>query len=197
MFDPASMTTEQGTRVRRKSAFKELGLDDFNDTPARRPSPERPALKVRFRSKNDIFEPKDIHGEDEWEDTSAETSEDEGTIRLAIPKARARPTTDKFALVAFVLIISTLIAQLVPMGKSRMLSVEAVPPNMAERDSPRLLSKRQDSSDPTDYCKKWGHQSALVNGTLYLYGGRKSMTASQTSNTWSELNCSRDCESSD
>src|SRR6202007_986502 len=37
---------------------------------------------------------------------------------------------------------------------------------------------------PTDVCKRWSQQSALVNGTLYLYGGQSSTTSDQTSNTW-------------
>ncbi|KAB8336988.1 hypothetical protein FH972_021292 [Carpinus fangiana] len=40
-------------------------------------------------------------------------------------------------------------------------------------------------NDPTDYCKKWSQQSALVNGTLYLYGGRAITDPSQTSDEWS------------
>jgi hypothetical protein len=125
--------------------------------------------------------------QDEWEDTSASSSEDETSVRLRVPRVRARPSSDKFALIAFVIIISTMIAQLVPSGKSRMLSVGAAPPMAADAAAVQFSSKRQNSDDPTDYCKKWGHQSALVNGTLYLYGGRKAMTASQRSDTWSMI----------
>jgi hypothetical protein len=179
-------SSDESMRLRRKSAFKEVGLNPGHEISGRRRSPRRPALKVRFRSKNDIFEPPIASSEqEEWEDTSASSSDDETTVRLRLPRARARPTSDKFALIAFVIIISTMIAQIVPSGKSRMLSVGAAPPMPANEASAKALSKRQNSDDPTDYCKKWGHQSALVNGTLYLYGGRKAMTASQTSDTWS------------
>lgn len=44
------------------------------------------------------------------------------------------------------------------------------------------LVKRQNS--PTDICTRWSHQSALVNGTLYVYGGRATKDAGQMSNTW-------------
>ena len=44
------------------------------------------------------------------------------------------------------------------------------------------LSKRADS--PTDVCFRWAQQSALVNGTLYLYGGQAMIEAGQNSNTW-------------
>lgn len=42
--------------------------------------------------------------------------------------------------------------------------------------------KREDT--PTDVCSRWSHQSAVVNGTLYLYGGRSSQAAGQEENTW-------------
>ncbi|KAI9670481.1 MAG: hypothetical protein M1817_004348 [Caeruleum heppii] len=44
------------------------------------------------------------------------------------------------------------------------------------------LSKRQDS--PTDVCLRWSHQSAIVNGTLYLYGGQAKTSPTQTQNRW-------------
>ena len=45
------------------------------------------------------------------------------------------------------------------------------------------LVPRQTITD-TDVCNRWSQQSALVNGTLYLYGGHTTTTADQTSNTW-------------
>ena len=36
----------------------------------------------------------------------------------------------------------------------------------------------------TDVCNRWSQQSALINGTIYLYGGRATTDASQTSNEW-------------
>ncbi|KAF2088406.1 hypothetical protein K490DRAFT_72831 [Saccharata proteae CBS 121410] len=44
------------------------------------------------------------------------------------------------------------------------------------------LSKRADS--PADVCTRWSQATALVNGTLYIYGGRTTTSSSQTSNTW-------------
>ena len=42
----------------------------------------------------------------------------------------------------------------------------------------------QRQNDPTDYCKIWSQQSAMINGTIYLFGGRKTTDADQTSDTW-------------
>jgi len=36
----------------------------------------------------------------------------------------------------------------------------------------------------TDVCQRWSGQSALVNGTLYYYGGRSNTDPTQTDNTW-------------
>jgi hypothetical protein len=180
----SSSSGDEGTRQRRKSAFKETGLVDENDAGARPPSPKRPELKVRFRSKNDIFE---LSNADEaWENTSAESSEDETSIKVRLPRQRTRPSSDTFALIAFVVIFSTIIVQLIGSGKSRMLSVDAAPPMAPSKGSVQMLNKRQDSSDPTDWCKKWSGQTAIINGTLYMYGGRKTLESSQTSNTWSQ-----------
>ncbi|OJD36978.1 kelch repeat protein [Diplodia corticola] len=44
------------------------------------------------------------------------------------------------------------------------------------------LEKRADS--PTDVCTRWSHATAIVNGTLYIYGGRATTDADQSSNTW-------------
>lgn len=45
------------------------------------------------------------------------------------------------------------------------------------------LVTRQAVTD-TNVCNRWSQQSALVNGTIYLYGGRATTTADQTSGTW-------------
>jgi hypothetical protein len=49
--------------------------------------------------------------------------------------------------------------------------------------SARTLQKRDNS--PTNVCKRWSQQSAIVNGTLYLYGGRATLSSDQKSNQWS------------
>lgn len=46
------------------------------------------------------------------------------------------------------------------------------------------LSRRADS--PTDVCTRFSHQSAIINGTLYIYGGQATTEAGQESNKWSK-----------
>ncbi|KAF2671032.1 hypothetical protein BT63DRAFT_432238 [Microthyrium microscopicum] len=47
--------------------------------------------------------------------------------------------------------------------------------------SPQLQAR---ANSPTDVCKRWSQQSSIVNGTLYLYGGRATTSSTQNSNTW-------------
>lgn len=47
-----------------------------------------------------------------------------------------------------------------------------------------VLETRADS--PTDVCTRWSHQSAVINGTLYIYGGQATTEPGQTSNKWSK-----------
>ncbi|KAK0645761.1 hypothetical protein B0T16DRAFT_509581 [Cercophora newfieldiana] len=37
---------------------------------------------------------------------------------------------------------------------------------------------------PTKVCKRWSQQTALLNGTLYIYGGQAKTTSDQRSDTW-------------
>ena len=44
------------------------------------------------------------------------------------------------------------------------------------------ITKRDNS--PTDVCSRWSHQAAIVNGTIYIYGGHATNTSGQGQNTW-------------
>lgn len=50
-----------------------------------------------------------------------------------------------------------------------------------ERNTVRL-SERQE--DVASVCLRWSQQSAIVNGTLYLYGGQARSTPTQNQDTW-------------
>lgn len=54
-----------------------------------------------------------------------------------------------------------------------------IPPR--RNDAP-TLDRRADS--PTDVCFRWAQQSAVNNGTLYLYGGQATTSSTQDSNAW-------------
>ena len=153
--------------ARRRSVFREVGLagPDTEVQPVpRTTSHSRPRHPVRFNSKVEVHEAV----EHEWEEET--------------PPAVPIASVSKRGLLAARLCFFTfLLAFLVPLLQSFQLLrfAKATPINEADA----RLVQRQDSA--TSICKRWSHQSALVNGTLYLYGGRASTDPSQTTNTWS------------
>ena len=49
------------------------------------------------------------------------------------------------------------------------------------KENERLLSRQ---TTDTDVCTRWSQQSAILNGTIYVYGGHATSTQGQTDNTW-------------
>ncbi|KAF2420757.1 hypothetical protein EJ08DRAFT_598111 [Tothia fuscella] len=91
----------------------------------------------------------------------------------------------RLSLVACLLAIAIPITHFSSLGTSSRPILGATGVPVPEPQSPVFddqVLKR--ATSPTDYCKRWSQQSALVNGTMYLYGGRKSTSSSQTDNTW-------------
>ncbi|OJD15001.1 hypothetical protein AJ78_04723 [Emergomyces pasteurianus Ep9510] len=61
-------------------------------------------------------------------------------------------------------------------------AVTASPDRISERLGGNKILRRADT--PTDVCKRWSQQTAVVNGTIYIYGGRSMTDSSQKDNTW-------------
>lgn len=167
--------------LRRSSAFLEVGLggdDPIVDAKLRREA--RPKLSVRFRSKVEIVEPEAI--------------DDCGTSHYAHPSPRREmpfffPTFPRllFLVLVIVLIVPSL-------HTSPLLQVDANPvqpragaleQNLRRSNALRGIPHNKRADTSTTICKRWSQQSALVNGTLYLYSGRSTTSASQNSDTWS------------
>lgn len=159
----------------RSSAFTEVGLEGHDEIIDSKQSLPRPRLQVRFRSNVSIVE------------TDATVVQPEPSKPIARPHGRF----DSAALPQMIFFILAAI-MLVPAFDLRpLLSGASIAPPMAQAvavdNSDRLavaLAKR--SNSPTDICKRWSGQSALVNGTLYYYGGRSTTDPTQTSNEWSK-----------
>lgn len=60
--------------------------------------------------------------------------------------------------------------------------IKTSPAQRRASDDGKLVLPRADTD--TDVCKRWSQQSAVVNGTIYLYGGRATTDASETSDQW-------------
>jgi hypothetical protein len=194
--DSSSTTSPSpGGKQRRKSVFTEIGLDEIDgpikDRPVERPRKPR---KVRFRSKLDIHEPQVIDEED-WASEEDELEDEKHfpvpTVMATTTSASPFPSMPRIFLFVFMLAFmlptlhnSPLFGKgITPIGvKGGMLKNPQVKPQTTVEGRQQ---KRDDS--PTDICKRWSQQSAIVNGTMYLYGGRLTTDSSQTSNTWSEF----------
>lgn len=161
---------------RRSSAFFEAGLtgeDAFVDARLRRAS--RPSLRVRFRSKVDIHE--------------SEVDDADSPVFETQEMPPFFPTMPR--IMFFVLILAVIIPSL---GNSPFFKAGVSPigakagvvkvPIQEHTTLLPTLDKRQDTE--TDVCTRWSGQSAVVNGTMYYYGGRVSTSAGQSSNQWSK-----------
>lgn len=182
------MDTQQTLdKSRRSSAFLEIGLEGTDTIVDDKIRNERPKLQVRFRSNVSLVDSCAI--------------ESEPPTPIVAPMPSPPTTSNSFISRIPFLQIALLIALLaiafptfyVPLADSRqtppMAQAGVIPPK--PRAPAAIAAKRQSTS--TDVCKRWSGQSALVNGTLYYYGGRATTSADQTSNEWSmsiNISCS-------
>jgi hypothetical protein len=175
----SSPSTSSSTRPRRRSsAFFEEGLkgeDALVDARLRRFS--RPSQRVRFRSKVDVHEADNVQ---------TPLSEKPPPVQDLPPFF---PTISR--IMFFTLLLAVIVPSLgnSPFFKAGVSSIGAkagpiaVPIEEQARSLP-AVAKRQDTN--TDICKRWSGQSAIVNGTMYYYGGRATTESDQTTNQWSE-----------
>ncbi|PSK46456.1 hypothetical protein B9Z65_5424 [Elsinoe australis] len=179
---------------RRRSVFVETGLIDEDVEPISLDT-VRPQRSIRFNSKPDIFE----YDSDEASDVGSndqEVSELDQQLaverqRLEMQRAQIQGSSALYRLCVGALVLAILVPLLqgtpwVGHVSSPMLGVKGGPIKRdggVVLDADSTLAKRQASS-ATDVCSRWAHMSAMVNGTLYIYGGEASTKAGQTSNTW-------------
>ncbi len=172
-----AVSADNPTPRRRSSAFFEAGLqgdDALVDAKVRTHS--RPRL-VRFRSKVEVAEPEAV-------DVSLYTSASTREMPAYFPKL---PRLMFLALIIAIVLPSLNSSPLIKAGFGPMGAKAGPVAVPVEKRHKTLPQRRQGSS--TDVCKRWSQQSAVVNGTLYLYGGRSTTSDQQTSNTWSMFTC--------
>ena len=75
-----------------------------------------------------------------------------------------------------------LLAQAVPGIGAKAGVINRLKTQKKDLGDSNLLVSRQTTD--TNVCSRWSQQSALVNGTIYVYGGHATTTQGQTSNTW-------------
>lgn len=185
----------------RKSAFKEIGLEEY------RIANSTGLSSLRSASTS----PSNLAGHD-MKNNSKESDQRPWFRRLSKPSrpvigtsASTPPAT--FSSFPRVAILAFLVAIVIPGIRNRgwdgSVPADGVGAGLIRRtDSMEELERRDNS--PTDICTRWSHQSkpskprkkgnwltinigAIVNGTVYVYGGQAKTSASQSSNTWSKF----------
>ena len=99
------------------------------------------------------------------------------TSRLDRPNRKSLST---WAILAAALVLPQWASSVVATAGLGAMAAQAHAISMVDKEKWNV--KRENS--PTDVCSRWSHQSAVVNGTLYLYGGRSTQAAGQNENTW-------------
>ncbi|KAI0423151.1 hypothetical protein F5X98DRAFT_382457 [Xylaria grammica] len=184
-------------RKGRKSVFREIGLEDddrddgenaeysagrrsFEDKQfsesTRRVSDSGPSARGR----------KDSAGGESAREKSSWFSKLIPEKRPKIKSAATAPPASIAGLHRFTL-IALLIAVVLPAigynNGRRKVDLNGANAGVIRKPAARvILEDRANSS--MSVCKRWAGQSAVLNGTLYYYGGRAKTTTDQTTNTW-------------
>jgi len=169
-------------KPRRSSKFREIGLEyEFADSAAPEDQTTRPTA-VRFNSKPEV------HLFRERQDSAASTLS--GELPGLLPQGNSTLLSRNSSLMFRLATVALVVASLIPflrLGSTSAIPLQGVeggpiPRHAGPDDGSVILSRQDDTS--TDVCFRWAQQSALVNGTLYLYGGQASTEQSQDQNTW-------------
>jgi hypothetical protein len=180
-------------RPRRESVFHEVGLLD--DKPPIPPPDYYNLTRANSAKINPLSSTPPIERIDEEDE--AEGSEDmhfswgRKTDEPARPQTRLRSRIYilRVALVALVILSLGHLGPVLQSAKPPIRGVTTSDCMGKSQLNPRGLEGRANS--PTDVCKRWSHQSAIVNGTLYIYGGRATKSSNQITDTWSMYICFR------
>ncbi|KAF1834869.1 hypothetical protein BDW02DRAFT_597866 [Decorospora gaudefroyi] len=181
---------------RRMSVFTEVGLVDEDRIREER-SPVRthgqtfrrlrPAKMLRFKSRNDIFNDRGEkldNDEEDWESVYEEDDANDPVHTMTAGPAPYFMPTKLYRLGLFSLLLA-LMLPIIQLNPLKQVGVRggAIPTNSIQANAERsVLVNREDS--PTHVCRRFSGQSAVVNGTLYMYGFRRTDSSQQTENTW-------------
>jgi len=173
-------TLQLSEKHRRSSAFLEIGLEGTDSILDDKLRNERPKLQMNLRRGVSMVDSSAIESVPPTPTTSSHPRP--AVPRSLIPQISFMQVTLLIALLAVAFPIFY-----VPLTESRVVPAVAEAGVIIPRTEQlaTLPAKRQTTS--ADVCKRWAGQSAVLNGTLYYYGGNAITTSDQTSNTWSGL----------
>ncbi|KAI9831671.1 MAG: hypothetical protein M1819_004737 [Sarea resinae] len=177
---------------RRFSVFKEIGLDDLGDL-----SQFPYAENVESPATHE-YRPLDASNRECPGAASIEADEGIGgpTVKVlstaAITSDEAPSIHSRSLRLAFILPLLALLLPLLHSATTFGAKYGGLGARASPTGKPMPLTERRMENDgllardntPTDICTRWSHQTAIVNGTIYIYGGRATTDADQTSGTW-------------
>ena len=171
------------TRHPRKSAFTELDVDEFLDIEMLRDRLRKTPGAQQQPSQSDQFMSERPHSPAMRDEIPRLYDTD-----LAHPP-KTLSTAYRLLMLALIVVIALpLLHNTSILGKAgpSILMVKAGVIRTADTEQLVAIEgeivKRDNS--PTDVCSRWSHQAAIVNGTIYIYGGHASNTSGQAFNTW-------------
>lgn len=142
---------------------------------------------LRFRSRSDVInetaeeDSEDSEWESIYEDEQSKSMSSNTVTTNAVPGSIYIMPAKLYRLG----LLSVMLALILPLLQFNVMGLRGVKGGaipVAAIPAESMLVKREDS--PTDACKRFSGQSAIVNGTLYMYGFRRTTEAKQTDNTW-------------
>ncbi|KAL2130363.1 hypothetical protein VTI74DRAFT_6567 [Chaetomium olivicolor] len=211
---PPSFSMSSKITKGRKSVFRELGLDAdeprgpslseqaFNElmgltSPTSIHAPESGNDNASGDGKSDTERQQQQQGQDDRDQfpqspTSPSTSQRPWYSRLSrvrCPRIKTVSSAPPPSLSTITRLssIALLIAVLLP-GFSYYQGGGEPAPTVADagvihtKPTGPVLETRAGS--PTNVCKRWAHQTAQLDGTLYIYGGQAKASENQTTDTW-------------
>lgn len=168
------------SQYRRQSIFKEVDVDGLMDE----------SNRFAFAASSDNLE-------EDYFTLGNKKPSDQSRRRIHIvenmdpvPRSRSSSIFTRLSLLAFFMVIMMPLLYDMPTlgraGPSIIGAKAGVIGRTVVEDTPSrtgpAAAKRSVSS--TDVCYRWSQQSALVNGTIYLFGGHASQKYNQTDDTW-------------
>ncbi|KAI0900035.1 hypothetical protein F4806DRAFT_276475 [Annulohypoxylon nitens] len=96
--------------------------------------------------------------------------------------ARPPPFAGRYSFTMIVLLIAIVLPTISFNNGRKKIEISGADAAVTKLPHTVILEDRQNS--PTSVCTRWAGQSALINGTIYYYGGRSKTTGDQESNTW-------------